>query len=96
MLKRIHKEYKDKGLSVICLNTQDNFTGIRYAIRKDTIPYPVYSIKNDEMHSMGITGAPAFILLDINKKIHYIDVGYVEGYYNILSKEIDKMLAKKE
>lgn len=96
MLKRIHREYKGKGLSVVCANTQDNFTGIRYAIRKDTITYPVYSMMKGEINLMGITGAPTFMLLDKEKKIYSIHTGYGEGTYEMLTKEIDAMLAKKE
>ena len=96
MLKRIQKEYQKKGVSVICLNPHDSFAGIRYAISKDTITYPIYSINKSEISTMGITGTPTLMLLDKEKKIYSIHSGYVEGTYEILTKEIDAMLAKKE
>lgn len=91
-LNKIQHDYSDRKFSVIGMNPYDDLDQIQYTIKKDTILYPIYSIKRSTAEEFGITLYPTFLLLDKKRNIRTYIKGYSSDLYKKISEELDKLM----
>jgi thiol-disulfide isomerase/thioredoxin len=95
ILQRIQATYAENDLAVIGVNPNDKMEDIQFAMKKDSIDYPIYTIKKSDLLKIGVVGFPTFILLDNNRIIRFYSIGCGMNLYATLSKSINDMVNGK-
>lgn len=104
-MQRLHKELGARGLVVIGANTYESFDGgtdaaMKALSRKNSAAYQIehgygytFTIFNDKLaESWGITGVPAFYLIDKKGTVVWMSSGWRPAHEATLRTQIRKLL----
>jgi tetratricopeptide (TPR) repeat protein len=94
-LEALHRKYKEKGLVVIGMNTENDHAKVRDFIR-DKISYPVLLDAEGKSKEYGVEGLPAKIYIDGEGKIRYRDLGFNPGKENETEDKIQRLLQEAQ
>ncbi|MCL2798829.1 MAG: TlpA family protein disulfide reductase [Endomicrobia bacterium] len=89
-VKNLHKNHgPDSGVVILGVNAGEKQATIEKFLKKEGIDYTVLLGDNNVMQKYGVSGIPAFFIIDQNGNIAKKHVGYYDG----LEKEWDKEIA---
>jgi len=79
-LKALAEDYKDKDFELLCIETwSKNISGIERYKAKNELNYPFLVGNTNLKENYKIQGVPAFFILDENRIIKKVNVGYKKG-----------------
>jgi len=79
-LKTLAEDYKDKDFELLCIETwSKNISGIERYKAKNELNYPFLVGNTNLKENYKIQGVPAFFILDENRIIKKVNVGYKKG-----------------
>ncbi|MCP4231364.1 MAG: TlpA family protein disulfide reductase [bacterium] len=90
-LNKLHKEYKDDGLQVLCVSTDTSKTlnDVKKYIKANNYKFTVLlDVDNEVMTSCGVPAVPYTFLLDNCGKVIHEKLGYRKGDEKILEEKI--------
>lgn len=93
-VQKLHEEYASKGLQVLGVNVDEDPSSVAAFAGKMGITYPVLLAGGTGVDSeYGVTGIPAFLLLDKEGRAADSWVGFDPSYAGGWRRSIDKVLA---
>mgnify|MGYP001562989633 FL=1 len=93
ILEKIHKKYKDKGLIILALVSEDEGeAAIRSFIKEYGITYPVLLADQETMRHYGISSIPVTFIINKEGRVVSMHMGNTQGIMQKLTSEIERLL----
>jgi thiol-disulfide isomerase/thioredoxin len=93
-LQKIQAEYKDKGVAVVMINTDEEAFRVPLYLKKKPAAATVL-MKDDKVENVySVQGIPLTVIIDRKGVIRYRAVGFGAGKENELRKKIDELLSE--
>ncbi len=95
-LIQLHKDYEDKGLTVIGMNVDKGEEEVvRRFVRSMEIPYPILFASEEVTRSYGVSALPTTILIDREGKIREKIVGFNSGIAKQTAERTKELISEK-
>jgi thiol-disulfide isomerase/thioredoxin len=95
-VEKVHDEYAARGLQVLGMNVDEDASAVPAFAREMGISYPVLLVGHSGVDAdYGVTGIPAFLLIDKQGRAVASWVGYESDFDGSWRRSIDKVLAEE-
>jgi peroxiredoxin len=89
-LNALQDKFRSRGLSIISINSYDPVEDVSWFYNKYNINYPVLLNGKEIAEKYGVSGFPAFFIIDKKGKIIYSGA----GYDNLMQSEMESVIEK--
>jgi thiol-disulfide isomerase/thioredoxin len=90
-VKRLANDFKDKGVVVLGMNTDENLDDARVVIKELALDYPQVQAAGLP-EKFGVQGFPTLIIIDQQGNVKDVHVGYSPDLYETVSKKLQSLL----
>jgi peroxiredoxin len=96
-LEPLWNKYREKGLSVIAVNTYPDTPGAREFFEENGLTFPQLADRDKALKEgvLGLYGHPFTLVLDRERRIMFFKLGFDEGDEVKLEQQISKLLKGK-
>lgn len=93
-IQQFHEEYRDRGLTVLAVNTEDikKEEDVRSFILENEYTFPVLMDGSEVKRLYRVEGIPNVYLIDREGVIQFHQIGYGPGAADLLQEEIENVL----
>ena len=94
-IQQLHEHYKDQGLVVLAISTDDQKSAVQPFIEKKGYTFPVLFADGEVQPAYQISGIPSVYLIDRAGEIRFHQVGYSPGSEKNLERQVEELLAEE-
>ena len=93
VLNGIYLKYRDKGFTLLSINTEENLKKVKKWLRGKRVAYPILL---DSLHTVSdkyeVSDMPSTYILDRDGHVRFVHDGFEEGYEDEILKQVRELL----